>query len=153
MARRSERTHLRPASWHDQAENQTSGCHWLGLEGGGRGKGGGVVTGGAWEWGWGLGEAIRCGKRPVRSGLLMFLSPQPYLCLCQPACRTQDTPKSETGDGSTDLQLDTSTKLKMVSYWWYRPKHKKKNLYLNNICKLYLTEIFFNHYIMIYWRL
>ncbi len=47
------------------------------------------------------------------------------------------------GYGSTDLRLDTSTKLKMVNYWWYWLHHKKKNLYLNNIHKLYLTKIFF----------
>ncbi len=45
------------------------------------------------------------------------------------------------GYGSTDLRLDTSTKLKMVNYWWYWPHHKKKNLYLNYIYKLYLTKI------------
>jgi hypothetical protein len=47
------------------------------------------------------------------------------------------------GHGSTDLRLDTSTKLKMVNYWWYRPHHKKQHLYLNNIYKIYFTKIFF----------
>ncbi len=37
------------------------------------------------------------------------------------------------GHGSTDLRLYTSTKLKMVKYRFYSLKHKKQNLYLNNI--------------------
>jgi hypothetical protein len=51
-------------------------------------------------------------------------------------------PTWATGYGSTDLRLDISPKLKMVNYWWYWPHHKKKNLYLNYIYKLYLTKIF-----------
>ncbi len=50
---------------------------------------------------------------------------------------------SFSGYGSTDLRLDTSTKLKMVTCWWYWHHHKKQNLYLNNIYKLYLTKVFF----------
>jgi hypothetical protein len=42
------------------------------------------------------------------------------------------------GDGSTDLWLNTSTKLKIGNYWLYSLMHKK-NLYLNNIYKLYLA--------------
>ncbi len=47
------------------------------------------------------------------------------------------------GYGSTDLRLETSTKLKMVNYQWYRPHNKKQNLFLNNLYKLYLTKILF----------
>ncbi len=32
------------------------------------------------------------------------------------------------GYGSTDLRLYTSTKLKMVNYWFYSLKHKKNNI-------------------------
>jgi hypothetical protein len=35
------------------------------------------------------------------------------------------------GYGLTDLQLYTSTKLKIVNYWLYSLIHKKQNLYLN----------------------
>jgi hypothetical protein len=35
--------------------------------------------------------------------------------------------------GSTDLQLYTSTKLKIVNYWLYSHMHRKQNLYLNNV--------------------
>ncbi len=35
--------------------------------------------------------------------------------------------------GSTDLRLYTSTKLKIVNYWFYSLKHKKQNLSLYNI--------------------
>ncbi len=37
------------------------------------------------------------------------------------------------GYGLTDLRLYTSTKLKIVNYWFYSLKLKKQNLYLNNI--------------------
>ncbi len=40
------------------------------------------------------------------------------------------------------LRLDTSTKQKMVNCWWYWPHHKKQNLYLNNMYKLYLSKVF-----------
>jgi hypothetical protein len=47
------------------------------------------------------------------------------------------------GYGSTDLRLYTSTQLKIVNYWFYSLKHKKQNLYLNKIQKLYLAKIYF----------
>jgi uncharacterized membrane protein len=37
------------------------------------------------------------------------------------------------GYGSTDLRLYTSTKQKIVNYWFYSLMHKKQNLCLNNI--------------------
>jgi hypothetical protein len=54
------------------------------------------------------------------------------------------TSGSRTGGyGSTDLRLYTSTKLKMVNYWFYSLMHKKRNLYLNDIKKLYFAKIYF----------
>ncbi len=42
-----------------------------------------------------------------------------------------------TARHSTDLRLDTSTKLKLVNYWWcYCHKQKKLNLYPITIYKL-----------------
>jgi hypothetical protein len=40
---------------------------------------------------------------------------------------------AHAGDDSTDLRLYTSTKLKIVNHCLYSFKHKKQNLYLNNI--------------------
>jgi hypothetical protein len=37
------------------------------------------------------------------------------------------------GCDSTDLRHYTSTKQKIVNYWFYSIVHKKKKLYLNNI--------------------
>jgi hypothetical protein len=37
------------------------------------------------------------------------------------------------GYGLTKLRLYTSTKLKIVNYWFYSHMYKNKNLYLNNI--------------------
>jgi hypothetical protein len=47
------------------------------------------------------------------------------------------------GDGSTDLWLYTSTKLKIVNCWLHPPRHKKQNFNFNNMKKLYITEIYF----------
>jgi hypothetical protein len=47
------------------------------------------------------------------------------------------------GDGSIDLRLDKSTKLKMENYWGDWHHHKKQNLYFYNKYKLDLTKIFF----------
>jgi hypothetical protein len=54
-----------------------------------------------------------------------------------------ETCNGDRGYGSTYLRLDTSTKPKMVNYWWCWPHHKKQKLYLKKIYKLYLTKICF----------
>ncbi len=49
-----------------------------------------------------------------------------------------------SGEGSTDLRLYTSIKLKNLNCWLYSPMHKKLNLYFNNFNKLYFTKIYFS---------
>jgi hypothetical protein len=52
------------------------------------------------------------------------------------------------GDGSTDLRLYTSTKLKIVNYLLYSPMHKEQKLYWNNIKTLFKKDLFL---IIKYW--
>jgi hypothetical protein len=59
-------------------------------------------------------------------------------------------PPARSGGGNRPLGSAAGpvlTKLKIINNWWYCHHHKKQNLYLNNIYKLYLTNILLNHYI------